>query len=190
VEGTRQPYRGDTEFMHFMKGWARGLAVVLCLAGLASCAAKEWPWLAEAEKEAKSFTAEPSMSLIYLYREMPQSPTFRVGIFLDGEIIGALDTKSFVVCRVAPGTHEIASRETEAAHLTLETEPGGLYFVAHNYPDMMEPGSRTGFLVAESAQAKRVVRELGLMASACSEVVGGNQPPRDEEHPGTLLRTR
>jgi len=160
--------------MHLMKGWARGLAVVLCLASLASCATKEWPWLAEAEDEAKSFTAEPSMSLIYLYRETLQSPTFRVGIFLDREIIGALATRSFVVCRVVPGTHEIASREAEAAHLTLETEPGGLYFVAHNYPDMMEPGSHTGFLVAEPAQAKRTVGELGLMASACSEVAGGN----------------
>jgi len=158
--------------MHYMKGWIRGLAVVLCLAALASCATKEWPWLAQAEKEAKSFTAEPDMSLIYLYREKPLSPTFRVGIFLDGEIIGALDTKSFIVCRVSPGTHEIASREAETAHLTLETEPGGIYYVEHNYPDMMVPGSRTGLLVAEAAQAKRVIRNLGLMASACSEVVG------------------
>ena len=160
--------------MHFSRGWVRVLAIALCLAALASCAAKEWPWLEEAEKEAKSFTAEPSMSLIYVYRETPNSPTFRVGIFLDGDIIGALDTKSFVVCRVVPGTHEIASRETEAAHLTLETEPGGLYFVEHTFPDMMEAGARTGFLVTEPAQAKRVVRELALMASACSEIVGGS----------------
>jgi hypothetical protein len=160
--------------MHFVKGWVRGLAVVLCFAALASCAIKEWPWMAEAEKEAKSFTADPGMSLIYLYRETPNSPTFRLGIFLDGEIIGALDTKSFIVCRVTPGTHEIASREAEAAHLTLETEPGGLYFVEHSYPDMMVTGARTGFLVVEPTQGKRVVRELGLMASACSGVVGGS----------------
>jgi len=160
--------------MHFTRGWVRGLAMLLCLAALAGCATKEWPWLEEAEKEAKSFTSDSSMSLIYFYRPTPLSPTFRVGIFLNGEIIGALDTKSFIVCRVSPGTHEIASRETEAAHLTLETEPGGLYFVQQDFPDMMVAAARTSFRLEEASQAKRVVRELGLMASACSEVVGGS----------------
>lgn len=145
--------------------------MVLCITALAGCATKEWPWLDEADQEAKSFAADPGMSLVYLYREAPISPTFRVGIFLDGEIIGALDTKSFVVCRVPPGTHEIASRETEAAHLTIETEPGGLYFIEHSYPDMMVSGARTSFRVAEATQAKRVIRDLHLMASACSEVI-------------------
>ena len=158
--------------MHFQKGWGRGLAIVLCLAALASCAIKEWPWLAEAEKEAKSFTADSSMSLIYIYREPPTSPTYRVGIFLNGEVIGALDTKSFIMCSVTPGTQEIASRETEAAHLTLETEPGGIYFVEHSFPDMTAAGARTGLSVTEPTQGKRVVRELGLMASACSGVIG------------------
>jgi hypothetical protein len=144
----------------------------LCLAVLAGCAIKEWPWLDEAEKEAKSFTAQPGMSLIYFFRPASLSPTFRVGIFLDGAIIGALDTKSFVVCSVEPGTHEIASRETEAAHLTLEAEPGGMYFVEHSYPDMMATGARTGFLLAEAAQAKRIIRDLQLMASACSGTLG------------------
>lgn len=160
--------------MHFLKGWVRVLAIALCLAALASCATKEWPWLEEAEKEAKSFTADPSMSLVYFYRATPLSPTFRVGIFLDGEIIGTLDTKSFMACRIAPGTHEIASRETEAAHLALETEPGGLYFVEHTFPDMLETGARTGFLLTEAEQAKRTIRGLGLIASACSEIVGGS----------------
>ena len=160
--------------MHFTKEWGRGLAIVLCLAALSSCATKEWPWLEEAEKEAKSFTPDSSMSLIYIYRPTPLSPTFRVGIFLDGEIIGALDTKSFIVCRVSPGTHEIASREAEAARLTLETEPGGLYFIQQDFPDMMVAGARTTFQVEETGQGKRVVSGLGLMASACSEVIGGS----------------
>ena len=160
--------------MHFMKGWVRGLAVVLCLAALAGCAAKEWPWLAQAEKEAKAFSAEPGMSLIYIYREKSISPTFRVGIILDGAVIGALDTRSFVVCRVTPGTHQFESRVSDPALLTVNTEPGGVYFVEHNYPDMMVSGARTGFLVTEPAQAKRIIRDLQLMASACSEVVGGN----------------
>jgi hypothetical protein len=160
--------------MRFTKGWVRGIAVVLCVAALAGCAIKEWPWMKEAEKEAKSFAADPGMSLIYLYRATSNSPTFRLGIFLNGEIIGALDTRSFIVCRVPPGTHEIASREAEAARITLETEPGGLYFVEHSYPDMMATGARTGLLLTETEQGKRAVRELGLMASACSDVVGGS----------------
>jgi hypothetical protein len=157
--------------MHFSRGWVRGLAAVLAIATLAGCSTKEWPWLDRADKEAKSFTPEPNLSLIYLYREIPISPTFRVGIFLDGQIIGALDTKTFVVCRVPPGTHEIASRETEAAHLTLETQPGGIYYVEHTYPDMMVAGARTGFREVEAAQAKRAIRDLQLMASACSGVI-------------------
>lgn len=160
--------------MHFTKGWVRGMAAVLCVAALAGCAMKDWPWMKEAEKEAKSFAAAPGMSSIYLYRATSNSPTFRFGIFLNGEIIGALDTKSFIVCRVPPGTHEIASREAEAARLTLETESGGLYFVEHAYPDMMETGARTAFQQTESEQGKRAVRELGLMPSACSEIVGGS----------------
>lgn len=170
--------------MHITRGWVRGFAIVLCLAALAACATKEWPWLVEADKEAKSFRSVPGMAMIYLYRQEPISPTFRVGIFMDGEVIGALDTKSFILCRVAAGPHEIASRETEAAHLTLQTEAGGLYFVEHRYPDMMVAGARTEFRVTDAAQAKREIRELQLMASACSRVLGTGAAQSQEPQRG------
>lgn len=154
--------------MHRFRGSVRAIAVLLGLALLASCAVRQWQWLEEAEAEAKTFSADPAMSLLYIYRDQSIAPTVRVGITLDGNLIGTLETNTFVVCRASPGDHQIASLESEPSVLNLQTETGGLYFIRHEYGDMTE-GGHTSLRRVEAAQARQTIRDLQMIASACSE---------------------
>lgn len=153
--------------MNCARASVRAIALLTCLALLSACAVREWSWLEEREGEAKSFMAEPGMSLIYIYRDQTTAPTVRVGITLDGDLIGTLDTGTFVVCRSTPGDHQIASTEAEPSVLNLPTVAGGLYFVSHVYGDMTE-GGHTTFSQVDAAQAKPIIGDLQMIASACS----------------------
>lgn len=118
------------------------------------------------EATAKEFSPPPGKSLIYIYRDQTIAPTFKIGVDVDGRVAGAPDTKSFIVCTVDPGPHEIATHGGEPATVTLETEPNAVYFVWHEYENLAF-GGRTRLHVVDGTQGRSLVEDLRITPARC-----------------------
>lgn len=158
-----------------MSHFRHSLAVVLLLAGAVSmtaCAATRRPRFEALEETAREFRPVPGKSVVYFVRDQSVSPTYRRGIQVDGELIGSLAPRSFLVCVFDPGSHEISTREDGTA-MTLEARPGALYFLRHRYGQLAFDEA-TSFETIASSEGRDLVEDLRGVPASC----GFDEAPR------------
>jgi len=137
-----------------------------------SCASTGRPRFEALEQAAREFRPVQGRSVVYFVRDETTAPTYRRGILIDGTLAGSLAPKSFLVCVLDPGPHEIATREGEAT-LTLETEAGALYFVRHRYGQIaFDEG--TSFEEIAAPRGRSLVEDLRGVPPSC----GSDPAPR------------
>jgi hypothetical protein len=82
------------------------------------------------DAEAKRFEATAGTSKIYIYRKKAFSGSaIKLPLSLDSVEKGPLASGTFFLWNVAPGKHEIFCSGTTDSSLTIDTQPGKLYFV-------------------------------------------------------------
>jgi hypothetical protein len=94
----------------------------------------------EQNRQAKTFSPRNNLSNIYVYQE--ESSIF-VGnkpsnVYIDGQIVGTFEDKTFFLFEVPPGSHIISTewpggRENGSKPVEVETEKGGNYFIRNEY---------------------------------------------------------
>jgi hypothetical protein len=91
------------------------------------------------EIQAKRFEpAAPDMSVIYIVRDYPDND-LAATIVLDGAASITTYPGTFYRWEVPPGRHRIAGMAADSAVITLQTEPGRIYFVQQS----LNPFART-----------------------------------------------
>lgn len=143
-------------------------ATILMLAATvaaAACASTGRPRFEALEEAAREFRPVEGRSVVYFVREDTTSPTYRRGILIDGNLVGSLAPKSFLVCVLDPGPHEIGTPEGEAT-LTLETDAGALHFVRHRYGQIaFDEG--TSFEEVAAPRGRSLVEDLRGVPASC-----------------------
>lgn len=99
---------------------------VLLLAFLAGCA--QLPPSPQ-DIQAKKFESLPDKSVIYLVRDIPDFSDRPATITLDDAATITTYPGTYFRWEVAPGPHRIAGFAGDAGVITLQTEPGRIYFV-------------------------------------------------------------
>lgn len=140
------------------------LAAVVALLGLGGCASVPMA-SKQQDAAAKQFHAPADKSRIYLYRNETFGAAIRMAVSLDGKSMGQTGPKTYFMWDVAPGPHTIESLTENTSKLTLDTQPGQLYFVWQEV--------KMGFLSPRSAlhsvnrqTGEQAVKECGLAKSS------------------------
>jgi len=115
----------------------RALLIAAALA-VASCA--QLPPSPQ-EIQAKQFESLPDKSVIYVVRSHPDLIDLPAPLVLDDS--GGLTTYpgTFTRWEVAPGKHRIAGLAGDSGHITLNTEPGRVYYVRQTVSGWRSPSS-------------------------------------------------
>jgi hypothetical protein len=112
--------------------------------------------------QARRFEAVPGKSVIYLVRDTPDLSGRPAAITLDDDLLITTYQGTFFRWEVPPGTHRISGYASDPGTITLQTEPGRIYFVQQR----MTPFSRTPFsrfeLIDERAGRAVVSRSVHL----------------------------
>lgn len=115
--------------------WAIALALLLSGCGSAIVRADK-----EQDRQAKTFSPKNNKSNIYVYQE---ESSILVGnkpsnVYLDGQVVGIIEDKTFFLLEVPPGSHTISTewpggRENGSRPVEVETERRGNYFIRNEY---------------------------------------------------------
>lgn len=115
--------------------WPIALALLLSGCGPAIIRADK-----EQNRQAKTFSPRNNLSNIYVYQE--DSSIF-VGnkpqnVYLDGQIVGTFEDKTFFLFEVPPGSHIVSTEwpngmANESKPVEVETEKGSNYFIRNEY---------------------------------------------------------
>lgn len=89
--------------------------------------------------QAKKFESVPDKAVIYLVRDMPDFSSRPATIALDDAAMITTYPGTYFRWEVAPGTHRIAGFAGDSGVITLQTEPGKVYFVQQR----LSPWSRS-----------------------------------------------
>lgn len=79
--------------------------------------------------QAKKFESVPDKAVIYLARDIPDFDDRPATLTLDGAATITTYPGTYFRWEVAPGVHRIAGFAGDAGVITLNTEPGKVYFV-------------------------------------------------------------
>lgn len=104
------------------------VAAALVMLLLGGCASVQMASEAE-DAAAKKFTAKPSMSRIYVYRNETMGAAIKMPVSIDGQIIGETASKTYLMADVTPGTHVVRSHTESTPELKVNTEANKVYFV-------------------------------------------------------------
>lgn len=102
------------------------IPVLLLLAG---CVAPLPPM--PEDSVAKRFEPVPGKAVIYLARHALE-PAYIAPVMLDDQMIGSTYRGSYIRIEVPAGKHHLAGIAGDSGEITLNTEPGKIYFVQHN----------------------------------------------------------
>jgi hypothetical protein len=87
--------------------------------------------------EAKKFETGPGLANVYVYRNQVLGAAIRMAITVDGRELGVTRGKTYLLLRLEPGQHTIASQGQAKTSLALDVEAGKNYFVwqgvTHNF---------------------------------------------------------
>jgi len=136
------------------------LGVVLILGGCASVPMASL----ELDNQAKSFAASPDISLIYIYRNESMGGAIPMTISLDGKTLGQTGPKTYFMADVEPGKHEIESFTENVAKISLDTEPGRIYYVWQEVKMGMW-AARSALHVVSEEEGQEGVKECKLAQS-------------------------
>jgi hypothetical protein len=81
------------------------------------------------DAKAKTFTANPAKSSLYLYRNENFGGAIPLAVSLDGKMAGQTAAMTYFLWEVEPGNHEIGSHAENVSTLKLNTEAGKIYYV-------------------------------------------------------------
>ena len=147
--------------MSFVRTLAK-VAVVSSIALMAGCASvNKAP--AAVDAESKQFKANASVAQVYVYRNETLGAALSMPVAVDGKVAGSTGPHSFFKFNLPAGSHTITSQGDESK-LTLNTEPGKLYFVWQEVKMGMLSGSSKLQLVPED-QGKKGVAECSQIQS-------------------------
>ncbi len=98
----------------------------VALLGLAGC--QQLP-PSPADIQAKKFETVPNKSVIYLVREHPDLSYEPTSLTLDDALLITTHSGTYYRWEVDPGPHRIDGYTGDMGRISLNTEPGRLYFV-------------------------------------------------------------
>ena len=132
--------------------------IMLIITTLCGCATVQLA-SQQLDQEAKSFTASPEKSNIYIVRGMGLGFVVSFQIALDGKIIGSIAPNTYHLLTVAPGQHTISAFSAEnSAQVSINTESGKNYYVKVG-PRMGLAAARVGVEIISEEEGKRAVLE-------------------------------
>lgn len=147
--------------MSFVRTLAK-VAVVSSIALMAGCASvNKAP--ASVDAESKQFKVNAAVAQVYVYRNETLGAALSMPVAVDGKVAGSTGPHSFFKFNLPAGSHTITS-QGEESKLTLNTEPGKLYFVWQEVKMGMLSGGSKLQLVSED-QGKKGVAECTQIQS-------------------------
>ncbi len=105
------------------------LMVIALLALLVSGCASVPMASPEEDRVAKQFRPTPGKATIYLYRNEIFGGAIAMQVMLDGRPMGQTGPETYFRWVVEPGRHTISVAAENVAELSIDTRPGGIYFV-------------------------------------------------------------
>jgi hypothetical protein len=78
---------------------------------------------------AKLMKPVPDKSVIYVFRNEPESAPWKIRVTLDGKDMGDSGANTYFRWTVDPGEHMILSYTENVAGLVINAEPGRIYYV-------------------------------------------------------------
>ncbi|MFO0795364.1 MAG: DUF2846 domain-containing protein [Candidatus Brocadiaceae bacterium] len=103
--------------------------IMLFITTLCGCATVQMA-SPQLDQEAKSFTASPEKSNIYIVRGMGAGLAVIFQIALDGKIIGSIAPNTYHLLAVTPGQHMISAFSMEnSAQVSINAEAGKNYYI-------------------------------------------------------------
>ena len=131
-----------------MRGLAQ-LGVVLLLVGCTGVPATE----REQDVEAKAFEAVPGMSVIYLFRDEHLGAGSPISVSLNDQVVGQTAGWTYLRLIVPPGSYRLTSYASNLAEVSIEAEPGELYFIRQDVkPSLGYPRAELRVVDAERGQ--------------------------------------
>jgi hypothetical protein len=108
--------------------WLLWFSAAFCSVLVSGCASVPMASLDD-DAKAKTFTASPTKSSIYLYRNENFGGAIPLTVSLDGKMAGQTAAMTYFLWEVEPGGHEIGSHAENVSTLKLVTEAGKAYYV-------------------------------------------------------------
>jgi len=130
-------------------------AVLVTATGCASV-----PMMPDADDlAAKTFPAPPAgQAQVYVYRHESMGGAIKLGLLLDGFLVGESAAKTYFVVPLAPGKHVIGSTAENRDELPLEAVEGKTYFVWQEVKmGFLQAGTKLS--LADEATGKAAVNE-------------------------------
>jgi hypothetical protein len=116
-----------------------------------------------ADSQAKAFQPQPDAAALYVVRPgnyFGSAIMFQVAV--DGQVMGHLATKTYLLLPLAPGTHTVvASSNENSARETVTLHPGQFAFVALA-PRMGMVSARVALQVLDADTGQRAVAKSRL----------------------------
>jgi hypothetical protein len=134
----------------------RGLVIAILLAGCV-----QLPPTPQ-DLQAKKFEAVPGMSAIYLVRDYPDFSDQAAPIWLGDSITITTHPGTYYRWVVPPGAHRITGATADIGTITLQTEPGRIYFVRQQLSPFMRFPQSYFYVVSEPAGRAAVMRGVLL----------------------------
>lgn len=79
------------------------------------------------DAQGKVFSVPDGKSWIYVYRIEAEGP--HIPVEVDGKWAGQLPYRTYLICEVEPGTHEVTSRAEQTITAKFTTEAGQAHFL-------------------------------------------------------------
>ncbi len=112
---------------------------------------------------AKKFEPVANQSKIYVFRKKAfAGAAIKLPLTLDSVLKGPLASGTFFVWNVSPGKHEVFCSGTDDASLTLETEPGKIYFIQQLLSEQTFQTPGCILRRADEQKAKEEIKNLAL----------------------------
>jgi hypothetical protein len=106
------------------------MAILLSIAALFAAGCATVPMAdPAADKAAKTFSAPPGKSRIYVYRNETFGAAVTMDVFIDGRKLGQTVAKTYLVADVDPGPHKIMGKSENEHLIDLTTVAGRIYYV-------------------------------------------------------------
>jgi hypothetical protein len=81
------------------------------------------------DAEAKEFRTHPNAGTIYVYRSEHDRLEDDAVLYMDGRIVGQTLPGAYFRVDTVPGRHVLSGSGIDTGKITIDTRPGGLYFV-------------------------------------------------------------
>ena len=139
----------------------RSLLIALVMAGtLAGC--QQLPPSPQ-DLQAKKFEAAPGKAVIYVVRDVPDFSSIQSQISVGDRLLLTTYPGTYYRWEVPAGKHTIAGYAEDSGTITVQVEPGKIYFVQQRVLGMRAPSSH--FELVGEAQGRAAVMRAVLLTT-------------------------